>query len=84
MDHGGPIQSPLDALVNLRKQHPFKADQVNKIVVRLSTSAAPKVDDSQTPDLCLQYLFGVMLLDKTVSLRRTIRRGCRIRRSSAM
>jgi 2-methylcitrate dehydratase PrpD len=66
---GGPIQSPLDALVNLRKQHPFEADQVRQIVVRLSTSAAPKVDNSQSPDLCLQYLFGVMLLDKTVSFR---------------
>jgi 2-methylcitrate dehydratase PrpD len=66
---GGPIQSPLDALVNLRKQHPFEADQVKKIVVHLSTSAAPKVDNSQSPDLCLQYLFGVMLLDKTVSFR---------------
>jgi 2-methylcitrate dehydratase PrpD len=66
---GGPIQSPLDALANLRKQHPFEADQVSKIVVRLSTSAAPKVDNTQSPDLCLQYLFGVMLLDKTVSFR---------------
>jgi 2-methylcitrate dehydratase PrpD len=66
---GGPIQSPLDALANLRKQHPFTADQVKQIVVRLSTSAAPKVDNSQSPDLCLQYLFGVMLLDGTVSFR---------------
>ncbi len=66
---GGPIQSPLDALVNLRRQHPFEADQVKKIVVRLSTSAAPKVDNSQSPDLCLQYLFAVMLLDQTVSFR---------------
>jgi 2-methylcitrate dehydratase PrpD len=66
---GGPIQSPLDALVNLRRQHPFDADQVKRIVVRLSTSAAPKVDNVQSPDLCLQYLFGVMLLDGTVSFR---------------
>jgi len=66
---GGPIQSPLDALVDLRRQHPFEADQVKQIVVRLSTSAAPKVDNSQSPDLCLQYLFGVMLLDKTLSFR---------------
>jgi 2-methylcitrate dehydratase PrpD len=66
---GGPIQSPLDALVNLRKQRPFKADEVKQIVVRLSTSAAPKVDNTQSPDLCLQYLFGVMLLDGTVTFR---------------
>jgi 2-methylcitrate dehydratase PrpD len=66
---GGPIQSPLDALVNLRKQHPFEADQVKQVVIRLSTSAAPKVDNSQSPDLCLQYLAAVMMLDKTVSFR---------------
>jgi 2-methylcitrate dehydratase PrpD len=66
---GGPIQSPLDALVNLRKQSPFDAGDVKQVVVRLSTSAAPKVDNSQSPDLCLQYLVAVMLLDRTVSFR---------------
>ena len=64
---GGPIQSPLDSLVNLRRQHDFTADQVKEIAVRLSTSAAPKVDNSQSPDLCLQYLAAVLLLDRTVS-----------------
>jgi 2-methylcitrate dehydratase PrpD len=66
---GGPIQSPLDAVVNLRRKRPFDADEVQKVVVRLSTSAAPKVDDSRIPDLCLQYLVAVMLLDGTGSFR---------------
>jgi 2-methylcitrate dehydratase PrpD len=66
---GGPVQSPLDAIVNLRRQHPFDVDQVKQVVVRLSTSAAPKVDNVQSPDLCLQYLVAVMLLDGTVSFR---------------
>jgi 2-methylcitrate dehydratase PrpD len=66
---GGPIQSPLDALVDLRQRHGYEADQVKQVVIRLSTSAAPKVDDSQSPDLCLQYLVAVMLLDKAVSFR---------------
>jgi 2-methylcitrate dehydratase PrpD len=66
---GGPIQSPLDAVVNLRNEHPFDADQVKQVLVRLSTSAAPKVDNVQSPDLCLQYLVAVMLLDRTVSFR---------------
>jgi 2-methylcitrate dehydratase PrpD len=66
---GGPIQSPLDALVNLRRQRAFAARDVREIVVRLSTSAAPKVDNSQSPDLCLQYLAAVLLLDGTVSFR---------------
>src|SRR5205807_3835498 len=35
----------------------------------LSTSAAPKVDNVPSPDLCIQYLIAVLLLDKTVSFR---------------
>jgi 2-methylcitrate dehydratase PrpD len=66
---GGPVQSPLDALLSIRRQHPFGVDQISQVVVRLSTSAAPKVDNSQSPDLCLQYLVAVMLLDGTVSFR---------------
>jgi 2-methylcitrate dehydratase PrpD len=66
---GGPIQSPLDALVSLRMQRPFAAADVREVVVRLSTSAAPKVDNVESPDLCLQYLVAVMLLDGTVSFR---------------
>src|SRR6202050_845350 len=34
---GGPVQSPLDALINLRRQHSFDHDQIKQIVVRLST-----------------------------------------------
>jgi 2-methylcitrate dehydratase PrpD len=66
---GGPVQSPLDALVDLRRRRPFDAGQVKQIVVRLSTSAAPKVDNSQSPDLCLQYLIAAMLLDGTLTFR---------------
>jgi 2-methylcitrate dehydratase PrpD len=66
---GGPIQSPLDAVVNLRKEHSFKADDVKQVTVHLSTSAAPKVDNVVSPDLCLQYLVAVLLLDGTVSFK---------------
>ena len=66
---GGPIQSPLDAIVNLRSKHPFQADQVKEIIIHLSTSAASKVDNVPSPDLCIQYLVAVMLLDRSVSFR---------------
>jgi 2-methylcitrate dehydratase PrpD len=66
---GGPVQSPLDAVLNLRRRHPFSPDQVEQIVVRLSTSAAPKVDNVASPDLCLQYLVAAMLLDGTLTFR---------------
>ena len=66
---GGPIQSPLDAMVNLQKRRPFEADQVKQVVVRASTSAAFTVNNREMPDICLQHMVAVMLLDKTVSFR---------------
>jgi 2-methylcitrate dehydratase PrpD len=64
---GGPIQAPLDALENLQKRHPFQADQVKDVVVRVATSAAYTVNNRDMPDICLQHLVAIMLLDKTVS-----------------
>src|SRR6266850_1942688 len=66
---GGPIQAPLDALENLLKRQPFQADQVKQVVVRVATSAGYTVNNRDMPDICLQHLVAVMLLDKTVSFR---------------
>lgn len=66
---GGPIQAPLDAMENLRKRHPFPADQVKQVVVRAATSAAYTVNNRDMPDICLQHLVAVMLIDQTVSFR---------------
>jgi 2-methylcitrate dehydratase PrpD len=66
---GGPIQSPLDAMASLMNRHPFEADQVKKVVVRAATSAAFTVDNREMPDICLQHLFAVMLIDKTITFR---------------
>ena len=66
---GGPVQSPVDALADLRRQHPFAAGDVRQVIVRLSSSAAPKVDNARSPDLCLQYLVAVTLLDGTLTFR---------------
>jgi 2-methylcitrate dehydratase PrpD len=64
---GGPIQAPLDALDNLQKRKPFQADQVKQVVVRVATSAGYTVNNRDMPDICLQHLVAVMLLDKTVT-----------------
>src|SRR5258706_2037523 len=66
---GGPIQAPLDALQNLLKRQPFAADQVKQVVVRVATSAGYTVNNRDMPDICLQHLVAIMLLDKTVSFR---------------
>src|SRR5262249_51759245 len=64
---GSPIQAPLDALELMRKKHPFEAEQVRKVVVRTGTSDANTVNNREMPDICLQHMIAVMLLDKTAS-----------------
>jgi len=64
---GSPIQAPLDAIENMRKKHPFDADQVRKIVVRVATSEANTVNNREMPDICLQHMIAIMLIDKTAS-----------------
>jgi 2-methylcitrate dehydratase PrpD len=66
---GGPIQAPLDALENLQKRQPFEAAQAKQVVVRVATSAGYTVNNRDMPDICLQHLVAVMLLDKTVSFK---------------
>jgi 2-methylcitrate dehydratase PrpD len=64
---GSPVQAPLDALENMRKRQPFEAADVQKVVVRVATSEAKTVNNREMPDISLQHLVAVMLLDKTVS-----------------
>ncbi len=66
---GGPIQSPLDALQLILKKHPFEPEQVKQIVVRTATTAAYTVNNREMPDICLQHMIAVMILDKTASFK---------------
>ena len=66
---GSPIQAALDALEILQKRHPFEASQVRTVVVRLGTSAAKTVNNREIPDINVQHLVAIMLIDKTVSFR---------------
>ena len=64
---GSPIQAPLDALFNIRKRRPFETDQVENVTVRVATSEAKTVNNREMPDICMQHMVAVMLLDKTAS-----------------
>ena len=66
---GSPIQAVLDALVIMQKQHPFNAGQVQHVTVRLATDEAAIVNNRVMPDICLQQMVAVMLLNKTVTFR---------------
>jgi 2-methylcitrate dehydratase PrpD len=64
---GSPIQAALDALEILRGQQPFDAEQVHQITVRLATDEAAIVNNREIPDICIQHMLAVALLDKTVT-----------------
>ena len=63
---GSPIQAPLDALSLLL---PFAAEDVEKIVVRVAHQGANTTNDRDMPDICMQHLCAVMILDGTVSFK---------------
>jgi 2-methylcitrate dehydratase PrpD len=64
---GSPIQGPLDAVDMIRSKRPFEVDQVLRMTVHLAPTVAAVVDNREVPDICLQHMVAVMLLDKTVS-----------------
>ncbi|HLX22529.1 MAG TPA: MmgE/PrpD family protein [Usitatibacter sp.] len=64
---GSPIQAPLDAVEAIRKRRPFESSQVERVTVRLAPSTAAVVDNRDIPDICLQHMVAVMLLDGTAS-----------------
>jgi 2-methylcitrate dehydratase PrpD len=60
---GNPAQAALDSLAELIRVNKVKAADVEKIVVRIERSGANTVNDRSMPDINVQYLFSVMLLD---------------------
>jgi 2-methylcitrate dehydratase PrpD len=66
---GSPIQAPLDSLSHLIQEQGLKADHVEKLVVRVAHQGANTTDNRNMPDICMQHLCAVMLLDGTVSFK---------------
>lgn len=64
---GFPIQSALETLFLLIDEHGFGAADVESIETRITRSGAHTVNDREMPDINLQYLFAVALLDGDVS-----------------
>jgi 2-methylcitrate dehydratase PrpD len=66
---GSPIQAPLDCMYNIFKKGSVNNADVKSVVVRLAGTEARVVDNREMPDICLQHLVAVMLMDKTVSFK---------------
>jgi len=66
---GSPVQAPLDSLAELIRGHRVAAGDVESLVVRVAHQGANTVDNRSMPDICMQHLCAVMLLDGTVSFK---------------
>src|SRR5437879_4421653 len=66
---GSPIQAPLDALAGFFQKRSFTADDAKKVVVRIASDEANTVSNRDMPDICVEHMIAVMLLDKTATFR---------------
>jgi len=66
---GSPIQAPLDALEIILKRRPLEPDQVQSVTVRVAGSEASLVNNREMPDICMQHMIAVMLIDRTASFK---------------
>ena len=64
---GSPIQAPLDAMKAIFERRDIAPDDVTSIVVQLAHTEARTVDNRDMPDISLQHMIAVMLLDGTAS-----------------
>jgi 2-methylcitrate dehydratase PrpD len=64
---GSPIQAPLDSLHELIRTHAIRAEDVDKVVVRVSKTGAATVNNREMPDINMQHMCAVMLLDGTAT-----------------
>ena len=60
---GYPIQSPLSAFFTLREQHGLTAGNVEHILLRLPEDGARIVDSRSMPDVNVQHIMAVALVD---------------------
>ena len=66
---GAPIQAPLDALQVLLKRRHFTADEVQQVTVRVARTQGSVVNNREMPDICLQHMVAIMLIDGTATFK---------------
>jgi 2-methylcitrate dehydratase PrpD len=66
---GSPIQAPLDSLLELIKSNAVKAEQVEKLTIRVAHRDKNTTDNRPMPDINMQHLCAVMLFDGNVTFK---------------
>jgi len=64
---GSPDQAPLDAMEALLERQPIDPNQVQEILVRSAPGSV--VDNSDPPDINIQFAMALMLIDKTATFK---------------
>ncbi len=64
---GSPIQAALDALTTLMARHNLTPDMVARITAIMPDDRLHIVDNRDMPDVCLQHLLAITLLDDGLS-----------------
>ena len=66
---GAPIQAVLDALEIILKRNRVAPANVKQVLIRVATNEAAIVNNREIPDISLQHLVAVMLIDGTVTFK---------------
>src|SRR3984957_6689839 len=61
---GAPLQSVLDSLATLLEDPAVRAATISHITADMPTASVRIVDNSTIPDLCLQHLVALMIVDR--------------------
>jgi 2-methylcitrate dehydratase PrpD len=66
---GSPAQSAIDALLHLMQTNGLAADHIKAITVHLPTGSDRTVDRTPAPDVNVQHLLAMLLIDGTLTFR---------------
>ncbi len=66
---GSPLQSVLDCVTALLKDPAVRAGRIKRIVVDMPADRLHIVDNRTIPDICLQHLVALMIVDGGADLR---------------
>jgi 2-methylcitrate dehydratase PrpD len=64
---GSPIQAPLEALFEIIAEHKLRADDVERMIVRLPKNRAATVNNREMPDVNLQHILALALVHGKLS-----------------
>jgi 2-methylcitrate dehydratase PrpD len=66
---GAPILAALDAIETLRQDHEFTAHDVERLTIKVGDKEALVVNHRAMPDINMQHLVALMLLDGQVTFK---------------